>query len=270
MKFTILGSKGFIGSNVCQHLKNMNIEYSTPEINDEKIYDESLGHVIYAIGLTSDFRERLLDTVDAHVCVLQKFMRHAKFDSFLYLSSTRIYSGLSACEEDSLTVNPTKSGDLYNISKIMGESICLTSNKPNVRIARLSNVIGDNFSSHDFLFSVIHDIIEQKKVTLHTSYDSEKDYIHVDDVAKILPQIATKGKHRIYNIASGKNTKVGEILNELSRTVDFDIEMDPTPQRYAFPVINISRVKNEFQFNPNSILNTLQDLVSTYRNTRHG
>lgn len=243
----------------------MNIEYDTPEIHDEHIYENGLGHVIYAIGLTSDFRERPLDTVDAHVCTLQKFIRRAKFESFLYLSSTRIYSGSTAREEDPLIVNPMRFNDLYNISKIMGESICLTSDKDNVRVVRLSNVIGNNFQSNDFLFSIMKDIIKYNKVILHTSYNSEKDYIHVEDVARILTEIAMRGRHRIYNVANGRNIKVSDILSEFSKKINFEVEMTSSPQYYSFPVIDISRIREEFQFVPNSILNRLQELISIYK-----
>ena len=92
MKFTIFGSRGFIGSNLLQKLKHSNVECYTPDIHNNEILKENLGHVIYAIGLTADFRERQFDTVEAHVCLLHDLLKNATFDSFLYLSSTRVYS----------------------------------------------------------------------------------------------------------------------------------------------------------------------------------
>ena len=89
MKFTILGANGFIGSNLVKFLKTKNCEIFTPNISE--ITSENLGHVIYCIGITSDFRERPFDTVNSHVSLLNDFLKNHNFESFLYLSSTRVY-----------------------------------------------------------------------------------------------------------------------------------------------------------------------------------
>lgn len=265
MEFTIFGSQGFIGSNTLKSLKNQGIDCNTPDIDDQKIFDKPLGHVIYAIGITSDFRERPLDTVESHVCLLHDLFKKSQFDSFLYLSSTRIYSGLSSTDEgNSLLVNPTRFGDIYNISKIMGESLCMACNNKNVKIVRLSNVIGNNFDSNDFLFSIIRDAVTAKKVILHTTPESEKDYVHVDDVVKMLPEISLHGKYKIYNIASGKNIKVSEIMDEIKKLTNCDIHFAPDAQYQSFPEINIQRIKKEFNFEPKQLLTILNDLVLQY------
>jgi nucleoside-diphosphate-sugar epimerase len=266
MKFTVLGSKGFIGSHIVKYLKEQNIDYFTPEIRKQSLFEGSLGHVIYAIGITADFREKPFDTVDAHVCNLKNFFKQAKFDSFMYLSSTRVYSeSYSTNEDDPLTVKPLQTDNLYNISKIMGESLCMTLNNPNVRVVRLSNVFGTNFHSSNFLFSIIRDAVEKNKVILNTTFESEKDYVYIDDVIKVLPEISLKGKHRIYNVASGQNTKVKDIIRVLSNITNCTVEQSNKAINHFFPLININRIKSEFSFNPISLLSKLESLVHTYR-----
>jgi len=196
MRFTILGANGFIGSNLTNYLQTKNCEIFTPKISE--IQSENLGHVIYCIGITSDFRERPYDTVNSHVTLLNDILKNRNFESFLYLSSTRVYMNSSSTkEENSINVNPNNFTEIYNISKIMGESICLASKKTNVKIARLSNVIGNNFESNDFIFSLIHDAIKNKEILLHSQLESEKDYISVDDVVEMLYKISIKGKSKI-------------------------------------------------------------------------
>jgi len=73
MKFSILGYKGFIGSNLLNFCENQRISYDVVEPDDKQIFKKQLGHVIYSIGLTGDFRERPFDMVEAHVCLLKKF-----------------------------------------------------------------------------------------------------------------------------------------------------------------------------------------------------
>ena len=267
LKFTIFGSKGFIGSKLVEYLTSQGIECDTPDIHDETIYRRSLGHVIYAIGITSDFRERPFDTVKSHVCLLNDFFKKSNFDSFLYLSSTRIYSNsTSTNEENSLHVNPANFSDLYNISKIMGESICLSFKNSNIRIARLSNVVGKNIESNDFLFSIIKDAVFKKNIKLCTDPNSEKDYIYVDDVVKILPRISQNGDYRIYNVGSGKNTAVKDIVYELKKITGCSVNFDTNSKLHSFPEISINRVIDEFDFNPSELLSKIKEIVSMCKN----
>ncbi len=264
MEFTIFGANGFIGSNLIKHLESQGIKCNVINVNDSKAFNKPLGHIIYAIGITSDFRKKPLETVKAHVCLLEDVLEKARFDSFLYLSSTRVYSNLSSTkEESSLLVEPVKFSDIYNISKIMGESMCFSFDNKNIRVVRLSNVVGNNPDSDDFLPSIIKDAISKKNLILHTSSSSEKDYIHIDDVVKILPKISQMGKHRIYNIASGENTKVKEIIDEIKMITGSEVHYAPDAIEQSFPEINIRRVKEEFDFKPSHFLIKLKDMISS-------
>src|SRR3954465_10198299 len=111
MKITILGGGGFIGSSLTAHCRARGIECqvvtrSTPSNN------EDMGHVIDCVGMTADFRTRPLDTVDAHVSFVSDFFRKSRFQSFLYLSSTRVYRrAASTNEEATICVDPSRRED---------------------------------------------------------------------------------------------------------------------------------------------------------------
>jgi nucleoside-diphosphate-sugar epimerase len=262
MKFSIFGSNGFIGSNMVKYLKNQNVEYEILDPNDEKIFEKELGHVIYAIGITGDFRERYFDTVESHVCLLHKILKKCKFESFLYLSSTRIYSDItSSSESDNIVVNSNNLDNVYNISKLMGESLCLSCNSTKTRIARLSNVVGNDVEYNDFLSSIIQDVVTKKKSVIHTTECSEKDYIHIDDVVKILHKISLQGKEQIYNVGFGENTKVSEITNEIKKIINCEIKFSSDAIEQSFPRINIDKIQEEFDFRPSSFLLKLKDMI---------
>jgi nucleoside-diphosphate-sugar epimerase len=265
MKFTIIGPNGFIGKSLIEYLTNKGIECHTLELRKDKITNESLGHVIYAIGVPN-FKERPFDAVDAHACTLMQFLKEATFDSFLYLSATHVYLGSTSTSEDNpITIDPSDFNELYIISKLMGEAICFASNKPNVRIVRPSNVTGKNFFSNLFIPSIIRDAVDRKKIVLHSTLDSEKDYIRIDDIVRILPEISLNGKHKIYNIARGQNTKTEDIVEEISRVTGCQVEVIPGSREYSFPVISIDRVKSEFEFNPRSVIGDLEEIIESYK-----
>lgn len=266
MKFTILGSSGFIGSHLVKYFSHVGIPYCTPLRNDPSIFEDNLGHLIYCIGLTADFRKKPFDTVKAHVCYLLDILENANFESFLYLSSTRIYLGSETANEDtSLRVNPLNKDDLYNSSKIMGESVCFSSNRPNVRVIRLSNVYGSDRSSTNFLTSIMQEAIINKKVILRSSLQSAKDYVSIDDVVALIPQIAMESRYHIYNVASGTNVSNQTLLGRLQELTGCTIEVLPNAETITFPEIAINRIRDEFNFHPVSLLDRLDNLVALYK-----
>jgi nucleoside-diphosphate-sugar epimerase len=265
MSFTVFGASGFIGSRLVKWLESKEYSCWAPR-RDENVFGRPLGHAICCVGLTADFRRRQYDTVRAHVCYLLDILEKADFESFLYLSTTRIYSGATTSQEDvTLTVNPLQTNDLYNISKIMGESLCLASEQTNVRIARLSNVYGRYFSSESFLSSVIREAVKKNKLVLQTTLASEKDYVDINDVVRLLPQIALSGRHRIYNIASGVNTPNKAIVEVIQRVTGSSIEVAEGATTVVFPTICVNRIRDEFDFIPSLILDSLGDLVTEYQ-----
>lgn len=265
MKFTILGSSGFIGSHLAAHLRQQGHECFTPERSDPTIFTENLGHVIYCIGLTADFRQRPFDTVRAHVCVLADVLERCCFDSLIYLSSTRIYGRSQSTDEDSvLTVDPQNFSDLYNLTKLTGESLCFATGRPTVRVARLSNVYGADFESENFLPSLIRDAVMNRGVELHTSLDSAKDYVSIDDVVDILPRIALSGRERVYNVASGKNVANKALIEHLSLVTGCTIVVADVAVKVTYPAVSIDRISQEFKFEPRHLEGEIQRLVERY------
>jgi nucleoside-diphosphate-sugar epimerase len=266
---TVMGASGFIGSHLVGKLRSQGHDFYAPQ-KDEDIWKKNLGNVIYCIGLTADFRTKPLDTVEAHVCYLSKVLRQCKFDSLLYLSSTRVYGVRedTAYEEDVIHSRPLDFSDLYNISKIMGESMCFAAGKDKMRVVRLSNVYGYDSKSENFIFSLIRDALRKKKIVLNTTLDSSKDHISVHDVVNVLPEIAIHGRHKIYNVAIGENITAGQIVDAFSKLTGCVVEVNKNAERICFPNINISRIKEEFNFRPSRILDDLEKLINDYKNYR--
>jgi len=265
---TVLGSSGFIGSHLVKHVEQLGLECFAPARGAD-LAGRKLGHVIYAIGLTADFRTRPFDTVEAHVGKLIEILKTCEFESLVYLSSTRLYkhSHVGASNEDAmLGVYPTNPEDIFNLSKAMGENLLLSSNRPGVRAVRLSNVYGNDFSSENFLTSIIKDAITDKQVTLRTTMDSAKDYISIVDVVDVLIKISLRGQSAIYNLAAGVNFSNSELMTALSNATGCQVAVSPQAERIVFPPIDITRVKDEFGFTPSAnVLSDMPMLVESFR-----
>ena len=265
MKYTVLGSKGFIGNEFTKYLEKKGYECFTPEIRETNLEGLDLGHIIYSAGVPN-FMERPYDAVDAHVCRLKEILQNSNFESLTYFSGGRVYNKMETTnEEDDLILNPLDKNDLYGISKIMGESLCIASENPRVHIIRLTNVTGNNFTSHLFLPSIIRDAISKNKIKVFTSLSSKKDYVYIDDVLELIPKIALYGKNKIYNVASGKNIESGKLIEKISEITSCDVEVDPKSKEYSFPETSIKKIEDEFDFKPTNVLDKIEYMVGEFR-----
>jgi len=264
---TILGSSGFIGSSLLASMTHAGEDVFAPARNDPAIFKRALGHVIYSIGLTADFRQRPFDTVKAHVSVLADVLEHSSFDSLTYLSSTRVYTGSqSTSPRQALSVEPANPSHLYNLTKLTGESICLHCGHPATRIVRLSNVVGvGNADSNNFIDSLVHEAL-QGHLTVHSAPDSSKDYIHLKDVTEYLPRIAMQGRFQIYNLASGTNLTNEDWTKRLHTLLGCAVEYQPDAASITFPMISTSDLCEEFSFSPRSALDALPSLIQYQQN----
>ena len=262
MSFTVLGGSGFIGSALVKGLAAQRVETYAPG-RDDVDWSRELGHVLYAIGLTADFRDRPLDTVDAHVNRLSEVLRRGRFETLTYLSSTRVYRGSSDTRESaSLSVRPAEGNDLYNISKLMGESLCLAA-PPAARVVRLSNVYGFDPGSDNFLPAVLRVAAQHGEVRLRSALDSCKDYVAIEDVVDAVLRIATSARMRLYNIASGRNVTHREIAEKLAE-LGVRVSVDPAAPVIADPVVRIEPIIEEFGFTPQLLLPQLPKLLAEY------
>jgi nucleoside-diphosphate-sugar epimerase len=263
LKYTVLGASGFIGSALVTHLQDLGCEVITPTREARPDSNLDLGHVIYTIGLTADFRTRPFDTIEAHIGVLSRWLSMGRFDSFVYLSSTRVYHGASRGQEDEpIAVSSQNPSDLYNLSKLAGESLCLNCGLANVKVARLANVVGEGAPENDFLPSLIKEA-RNGHIHLKTAMNSAKDYVHIADVVSLLTKIGPTGLHQLYNVASGGNTSHETILNILVQMTSCQVTVDPNAPVQCFPRIMIDRIKEEFGFTPESCVDYIPQLLSS-------
>ncbi len=268
MSFTIIGGSGFIGSALVSKLCADGHNVFVPERDDHRLFQRDLGHVIYAAGVTADFRTRPFDTMRAHVGLLALLLEHASFKSFLYLSSARIYRHAAETHEGApISVQSELLEDYYDLTKLAGEALCHASGRENVRVARLSNVIGRDFQSKNFIFDLIRSASEYGRIKLRSALDSEKDYVIIEDVAAVLPLIAMSGKQRCYNIATGSNTTHAQIVNAITTQTGASCTVVQGAPRIACPPIDIRRLQSEFRFEPQDFLSRIPPLVTEFWNT---
>lgn len=266
MQFTILGASGFIGSHLASRLAEDGHRVWRPSRTDlNSLGQRDLGHVFYCIG-EDDVIGNPCNAADAHIARLANVLKCRNFASLTYLSSTRVYFGADSADEGSeLRVLPGDDGILFGIMKMAAEKLCYAFNNPAVRVVRLSSVVGFAPNGKSLIPALIKDAVLRRRMNLTISPQSSRDYIAVEDVIDILPRIAVEGKRRCYNIASGVNIRLGEIVRLIARELASECDWRDDAPTVVFPPIDTSRVRTEFSFAPRPALDALISVCSEFR-----
>lgn len=271
---TVIGGQGFIGRHLVARLRGRGWDCRVPARNDPLPVEDDMGHVFYCAGLTADYARRPFDTVDAHVCLLNHLLQRGRFESLVYLSSTRLYDSQPAeegVEEATLVLDPANPRHIYDFSKALGESLCYVAGRGRARVARLSSVYFDHRDEDGFLPSLLRQIIDarSRQGALEIQVDSSpafaRDYVHLDDVLDALILIATQGRSVVYNVASGENVSNGALFEALSAASGYRIVPLRHDDAHPPPRVSISKMKGEFGWRPAAVLEKLVTILGSER-----
>ena len=266
---TVIGAQGFVGGRLVRQARDRGLRVLGVGRADLDALAGPLGHVVYAVGMTADFRTKPFETIEAHVGLLARLLPSIRCESFLYLSSTRIYRGASSTDEATpLSLDPNDPDRLYDLSKALGESLCLSRPDPRFRAARLSNVFGPGERSANFLSSVIDDAVRAGRVEIGQAPTSEKDYVAVEDVCDALIHIATRGQKRLYNVAAGRNVTHRTIAEGVARATGAEVAFAPGGPEARLAPISVDRLRSEMDWRPRPLEVALADLVRGVRETK--
>jgi nucleoside-diphosphate-sugar epimerase len=253
--YTVVGAAGFVGSATAAALEADAHEVYAPGRGDPDLFRRELGRVIYCAGLTADYLARPFDTVEAHVTLLARLLQAGRFERLVYLSSTRLYDSQGPAggrEDAALRLTPSEPRHLYDLSKALGENLCLTQGGGRCAVARLSNAFDWRPGAPGFLSEWLQRARRERRLSLDSAAGYVRDYIHLDDVAAALRAIADGGEAAIYNVASGENLSNGELAAVFERcgwSVTFERSVGPQ----AAPACAVERLA-ELGVRPRSAL----------------
>jgi nucleoside-diphosphate-sugar epimerase len=242
--YTVLGGTGFIGSRIVSLLGSQGIAVQAPGRVPDDLFCRPLGRVFYCIGLTADFLAKPFETIDAHVGLLRRLLEEGDFDRLVYLSSTRLYDSLPvplADESMDLRLNPGQQRHLYDLSKALGENLCLNASGGKASVARLSCVYDASVGAPGFMSQVLHRLREGKRFRLDSSTGVVRDYVSLDDTVHSLKAILDADVSGTFNVASGENLSNAEIVDWLNAR-GFDITLARESGRERMPVCDVSRL----------------------------
>lgn len=262
-RFTLFGGHGFIGRALSHELTRRGAEVLCPPRESLDPPSGGFGTLVWCIGLTADFRTRPIDTAIAHVGLLAQVLAQHAHDRVVFLSSTRVYSGVTGtAEEAALAVHPANPSDLYNATKLAGEALVLTAYPKTGVVVRLSNIVGPGEAARATFLGAISRQALAGRIELETAPITAKDYLWIDDAAHCLAQIAESGKESIYNLARGRQITHRQWSELLALETGCSITVRPDAQDASFPPIETRRICAEFGFAPSNPLDHLGQIIN--------
>ena len=241
MKILVVGSEGFIGSNLCRYFVEKGLQVYGADVVEPLAYAKyqhikvsrlsaewddifqltnfnlcinaaGSGNVPYSISHPLiDFEANAGDVIQ----ILDAIRKYNPLCNYLHISSAAVYGNP--------IVFPIKETDIlqpvspYGFHKLMSELICKEYTELfNLRTAviRPFSVYGEGLRKQLFwdICQKIDNSVEGK-ITLFGTGDESRDFIYIDDFVELIYLITSKCEFNgnIYNAASGQETTIKQI-----------------------------------------------------------
>jgi UDP-glucose 4-epimerase len=139
--------------------------------------------------------------------------------AFILASTAAVYPIMEGpCSEET----PVGAVDIYGLSKWTNEqqlALFAQRSPSHCSAARLFNVFGPRETNPHVIPEILQQLTNGQEEIQVGNLSPRRDYIHVSDVARGLRMLAEKNTHsyRTYNVGSGREYSVQDILDELGR-----------------------------------------------------
>ena len=131
----------------------------------------------------------------------------------------------------------------YGKTKIKAEKYLLKNKKYiNLCIGRISSLTSEQQNSNYFLVNLIKKIKNKKKIFFKNS-NIKRNFIHVEDVSKIICKIINVKLEGIYNISSDDQTNFSKLFQYLNKKYDVNIKYKKGKKEYLILSNNLIKKK---------------------------
>jgi nucleoside-diphosphate-sugar epimerase len=257
------------GGNLGKHIKmRADFEIVPVDRNGWEALEKSETTADAFIHLAYDLKKNLFDApdeiLDSNLISTMRalrFCKASKIPKFIFLSSCSVYGHSSRTTEDV----PCSPVTVNGLTKYLNEKII----SEFCRHAGIKSVVMRAFNSFggDDQFSVISKLLKavhsNSKFTLYNNGLGERDFIHVDDIARVACHfVQNDAKHEVINVGTGKSTRIIDIVTEVEKVTGkkIAIEHKKNEPEVEYSRADISRLKEEVDFKFKDILEFIRTL----------
>jgi UDP-glucose 4-epimerase len=283
----VYGASGFLGSHVADALSDAGYRvrlfdrrpsiYRRPDqemvigdiMNLEEVTKAAAGaHVVYNFAAIADIDEatnKPLATATVNVLGNMHALEAARLAGarrFVFASTIYVYS---------------ESGSFYRASKQAAERFIETYHERyglDYSILRYGSLYGRRADARNGIYRMLHEAVDRHSITYHGSGEAIREYIHVEDAARMSVQVlAPEFANRHLILTGQERLRIKDVMTMISEIMPWKIELhfdearaghhyEVTP--YAFqPRIGRKLVLNEHVDLGQGLLDCLRDIHRT-------
>ncbi len=252
----IIGGAGYVGRAICHLLADEGIsfkiidlfmlgassldyvngqgwDYEMADIRDETVLQDIVqaerpSHIIHLAAIhfipycNAHPEEVIATNVNGLQNVIDTIATLSDKPKLVFTSSAAVYGGTATSYHEGSLLAP---GDIYGMSKLMGEEL-IRKQVQDFAIARLFNVFGRSDPHAHLIPKVFTRLQSETSLELGNPH-AERDFVHVDDVARALVTIAlTSHDNPTFNIGTGTTRSVRETVKTIQELTDkLDVEV---------------------------------------------
>tara|TARA_B100000989_G_scaffold294175_1_gene272765 strand:- start:5720 stop:6583 length:864 start_codon:yes stop_codon:yes gene_type:complete len=270
-KILIIGGSSFIGSYLILSLKkyfqltftyhNTKVEFSNKVENLKFNFRNNLSLEKFAnfdVIIHLATQKKLLKNknhLNFEKIFLEKITGYCKKKNikFIYISTSLIYKNKHHNDENSIKISSHR--NQYIKSKIIFDRII--ENKIEFGLKALMLRIPSIYSSELDKISLIKSHKEKLKnnetINYYKSSSNSIRFIYLSDLSKIIKKSIKLDIDGIYNLESGENIKIIEIIENLKKKLRSNSKIKIIKRNINsvnYPILNIEKIKKKFDFEP--------------------
>lgn len=217
MNILVTGANGNLGQHITSNAQSHSIEKLCRE--DWDGLDDKLSKVDEIIHAAGDIRTSVnvspVNNIDSNIMSTMRLLEGAvkhNIKHFYFVSSCAVYGDVNHTNEGQLCHPISLNGHIKKLNETIIHSFC-KANRIGFTSFRVFNTFGG-----DDKFSIVSKLLNEARCngvfTLNNYGLSQRDFIHVDDIAKvILKTLELDIKPEYLNVGTGRTHKIIDLYN---------------------------------------------------------
>jgi len=230
----VIGGRGFVGSAIVRRCEALGLEHA---VIDRASYASYVGRrCALLVNANGNSRKPLaakepLAEFDASVRSVRASLEDFSFDCYVHLSSCDVYPDCSSPEttREEQPLDPAAQSP-YGFHKYLAEQ-CVRHGAGKHVIFRLGGFVGPGLKKNA-IFDILHG------GPLWLDPESELQFLHTGDCARIVLDLAQAGTEGTYNLCGAGVVKLADVMRERGR----EVPVQPGSPRVRYEV-SVERVR---------------------------